>query len=49
MARTGLFLSVLCLLPALPAIAKTTAIPDLPRVTQPIEIDGKLDDDAWRH
>ncbi|MDH3439406.1 MAG: carbohydrate binding family 9 domain-containing protein [Gammaproteobacteria bacterium] len=51
MACTRLFISViwLSLVSAAPVLANTTEIPDLPRVTQPIAIDGKLDDDAWRH
>ena len=51
MAWIHVCIPVLCLslLLVFPVIANTTAIPDLPRVTQPIAIDGKLDDDAWRH
>ncbi len=38
----------LMLLAAAPVWASTANIPDLPRIDGPVNIDGILDDDAWR-
>ena len=39
----------LLLIVAAPVWANTADVPNLPRVEQPIKVDGSLDDEAWRH
>ena len=47
--RSFVLYSLLSTLVAMPALANTNDIPNLPRVVHPVSVDGKLDDDAWRH
>ena len=46
--RVIVFTVFLMLLAAAPVWASTANIPDLPRIDGPVNIDGILDDDAWR-
>ena len=46
--RVIVFTVFLLLLAAAPVWASTANIPDLPRIDGPVNIDGILDDDAWR-
>lgn len=45
--RTIVFALIILFIAAAPVWALTTGISDLPRVAMPVEIDGRLDDDAW--
>ena len=47
--RSIVFSVILLLLVAAPVWAGVAGISDLPRVEEPVKIDGKLDDEAWRY
>jgi len=46
--RFVVFTVIVLMLAAAPVWANTGTIPDLPRINEPVKIDGNLDDDAWR-
>ena len=47
--RSIVFSIILLMLVAAPVWAGVAGISDLPRVDEPVRIDGNLDDDAWGH